>query len=89
MSAVLLVPRPAARQFTPVDIAPELSVGQDAVSRMAQHRDPLLSTLRRTIEAMGGRDLPAATKGPRTGHSSQDMNPRPSSKPLRSSEAAD
>ena len=43
-----------ARQLTQVSIARELGVSQDAVSRMEQRSDLLLSTLRRTVEAMGG-----------------------------------
>ena len=37
-----------------VSVARELGVSQDAVSRMEQQSDLLLSTLRRTVEAMGG-----------------------------------
>ena len=43
-----------ARHLTQVSIARELGIGQDAVSRMEQRSDLLLSTLRRTVEAMGG-----------------------------------
>ena len=43
-----------ARHLTQVSIARELGVGQDAVSRMEQRSDLLLSTLRTTVEAMGG-----------------------------------
>ena len=43
-----------ARQLTQVSVARELGVSQDAVSRMEQRSDLLLSTLRRTVEAMGG-----------------------------------
>ena len=43
-----------ARHLTQVSIARELGVSQDAVSRMEQHGDLLLSPLRRTVEAMGG-----------------------------------
>ena len=35
-------------------MARELGVSQDAVSRMEQQSNLLLSTLRRTVEAMGG-----------------------------------
>ena len=44
----------SARQLTQVSVARELGVSQDAVSRMEQRSDLLLSTLRRTVEAMGG-----------------------------------
>ena len=43
-----------ARRLTQVSVARELGVSQDAVSRMEQRTDLLLSTLRRTVEAMGG-----------------------------------
>ena len=43
-----------ARQLTQVSVARELGVSQDAVSRMEQRSDLLLSTLRKTVEAMGG-----------------------------------
>jgi transcriptional regulator with XRE-family HTH domain len=45
---------PFARQLTQVSVARELGVGQDAVSRLEQRSDLLLSTLRKTVEAMGG-----------------------------------
>lgn len=35
-------------------MARELGISQDAVSRLEQRTDVLLSTLRRTVEAMGG-----------------------------------
>ena len=43
-----------ARHLTWVSVARELGISQDAVSRMEQRSDLLLSTLRRTVEAMGG-----------------------------------
>ena len=43
-----------ARQLTQASVARELGVRQDAISRLEQRSDLLLSTLRRTIEAMGG-----------------------------------
>ena len=43
-----------ARQLTQVSVARELGISQDGVSRLEQRRDLLLSTLRRTVEAMGG-----------------------------------
>jgi len=43
-----------ARQLTQVSVARELGIGQDGVSRLEQRSDLLLSTLRRTVEAMGG-----------------------------------
>ena len=43
-----------ARQFTQVTVARQLGISQDGVSRLEQRSDLLLSTLRRTVEAMGG-----------------------------------
>ena len=43
-----------ARHLTRVSVARELGISQDAVSRMEQRSDLLLSTLRRTVAAMGG-----------------------------------
>ena len=43
-----------ARQLTQVRVARELGISQDGVSRLEQRTDLLLSTLRRTVEAMGG-----------------------------------
>lgn len=43
-----------ARRFTQVRVAAELGITQDGVSRLEKRRDLLLSTLRKTVEAMGG-----------------------------------
>ena len=43
-----------ARHLTRVSVARELGISLDAVSRMEQRSDLLLSTLRGTVEAMGG-----------------------------------
>ncbi len=43
-----------ARELTQASVAHELGIGQDAVSRLEQRSDLLLSTLRKTVEAMGG-----------------------------------
>ncbi len=43
-----------ARKRTQMQVAKSLGVTQDSVSRMEQRSDMLLSTLRKTIEAMGG-----------------------------------
>ena len=43
-----------ARQLARVSVARELGISQDGVSRLEQRSDLLLSTLRRTVEAMGG-----------------------------------
>ena len=44
-----------ARKLTQVKMAKKLGVTQDSVSRLEQRTDLLLSTLRKTIEAMGGK----------------------------------
>ena len=43
-----------ALQLTQARVATELGITQDGVSRLEQRNDLLLSSLRRTIEAMGG-----------------------------------
>lgn len=43
-----------ARKLTQVRLARTLGITQDSVSRLEKRSDILLSTLRRTIEAMGG-----------------------------------
>jgi transcriptional regulator with XRE-family HTH domain len=43
-----------ARKLTQVSMAKALGISQDGVSRLERRSDLLLSTLRKTIEAMGG-----------------------------------
>ncbi len=43
-----------ARKLTQTRVAKKLGISQDSVSRMEKRSDLLLSTLRKTIEAMGG-----------------------------------
>ena len=43
-----------ARKLTQVKIAKKLGITQDSVSRLEKRSDLLLSTLRKTVEAMGG-----------------------------------
>ena len=43
-----------ARQLTQVNVGRKLGISQDGVSRLEQRSDLLLSTLRKTVEAMGG-----------------------------------
>lgn len=45
----------SAMQKTQVDLAADLHIGQDSVSRLEKRSDMLLSTLRGYIEAMGGK----------------------------------
>lgn len=44
-----------ARRLTQVGVAKKLGVSQDGISKLEQRSDLLLSTLRKTVEAMGGR----------------------------------
>jgi DNA-binding XRE family transcriptional regulator len=43
-----------ARKLTQVQVAKQLGITQDSVSRLEKRSDLLLSTLRKTVEAMGG-----------------------------------
>src|SRR5580698_6049419 len=43
-----------ARKLTQVRLAKALGVGQDGVSKLEQRADLMLSTLRKTVAAMGG-----------------------------------
>jgi DNA-binding XRE family transcriptional regulator len=43
-----------ARKLTQVQVAKALGITQDSVSRLEQRSDLLLSTLRKTVRAMGG-----------------------------------
>jgi len=43
-----------ARKLTQVKMAKKLGITQDSVSRLEKRSDILLSTLRKTVEAMGG-----------------------------------
>src|ERR1700719_4560821 len=43
-----------ARKLTQVRVAQKLGITQDSVSRLEKRSDLLLSTLRKTVEAMGG-----------------------------------
>ena len=44
-----------ARKLTQVRLAKALGITQDGVSRLEKRSDLLLSTLRKTVEALGGR----------------------------------
>ena len=43
-----------ARKITQVRLAQELGIGQDGVSKLEKLADLMISTLRKTVEAMGG-----------------------------------
>jgi DNA-binding XRE family transcriptional regulator len=44
-----------ARKLTQVRMAKELGISQDGISKLEKRSDLLLSTLRKTVEAMGGK----------------------------------
>ena len=41
-------------EITQVELAAELGIGQEGVSRLERRNDALVSTLRKAVEAMGG-----------------------------------
>ena len=43
-----------ARKITQVRMARKLGIGQDGVSKLEKRADLMISTLRKTVEAMGG-----------------------------------
>ncbi len=43
-----------ARRLTQVRMAKKLGIGQDGVSKLEKRADLMISTLRKTVEAMGG-----------------------------------
>ena len=43
-----------ARKLTQVRMAKKLGIGQDGVSKLEKRADLMISTLRKTVEAMGG-----------------------------------
>jgi transcriptional regulator with XRE-family HTH domain len=49
------------RKVTQTRIAKELGIGQMQISRLERRRDPRLSTVQRTVEAMGGQLTLVAT----------------------------
>ena len=74
-----------ARQLTQVKMAKTLGVTQDSVSRLEKRSDLLLSTLRKTVEAMGGNlslvaEFPDRAPVVLTGIASDDPAPRATSR---------
>ena len=72
-----------ARKLTQVRIARTLGITQDSVSRLEKRSDLLLSTLRKTVEAMGGSLSLVAEFADRapvvlSGIASDDPKPKPS-----------
>jgi DNA-binding XRE family transcriptional regulator len=78
-----------ARKLTQVKMAKYLGITQDSVSRIEKRSDLLLSTLRRTIEAMGGSlslvaDFPDQAPVLLSGFAEDHPGPKPSGrKPAR------
>jgi DNA-binding XRE family transcriptional regulator len=72
-----------ARKLTQVRMAKALGVTQDSVSRLEKRSDLLLSTLRRTVEAMGGTlslvaEFPDRAPVVLAGIAADDLAPKPS-----------
>ena len=74
-----------ARKLTQVKMAKKLGVTQDSVSRLEKRSDLLLSTLRKTVEAMGG-NLSLVARFPDrepvvlSGIAEDDPKPKPASR---------
>jgi DNA-binding XRE family transcriptional regulator len=64
-----------ARELTQEKLAKSLGVNQKQVSAIEKRTDMHLSTLRRTVEKMGGRlTLVVRVSGPGTGHTCRNRN---------------
>jgi DNA-binding XRE family transcriptional regulator len=71
-----------ARKLTQVRIAKKLGITQDSVSRLEKRSDLLLSTLRKTVKAMGGNlslvaEFPDREPVVLSGIADDDPGPRP------------
>ena len=74
-----------ARKLTQVKMAKTLGVTQDSVSRLERRSDLLLSTLRKTVEAMGGNlslvaEFPDRAPVVLCGIAEDDPRPKPTSR---------
>jgi len=74
-----------ARRLTQVRMAKELGIGQDGVSKLEKRADLMISTLRKTIEAMGGSlflvaEFPDRDLVVLSGISEVEPDPKPSGK---------
>ena len=74
-----------ARRLTQVRMAKELGIGQDGVSKLEKRADLMISTLRKTVEAMGGSlslvaEFPDRDPVVLSGISGDDSEPRPTGK---------
>jgi transcriptional regulator with XRE-family HTH domain len=74
-----------ARHLTQVRMAKKLGITQDSVSRLEKRSDLLLSTLRKTVEAMGGNlslvaEFPDRAPVVLSGIAEDDARPKPASR---------
>jgi DNA-binding XRE family transcriptional regulator len=74
-----------ARKLTQVKMARALGVTQDSVSRLEKRSDLLLSTLRKTVKAMGGNlslvaEFPDRAPVVLSGIAEDDPGPKPASR---------
>src|SRR5436190_18595699 len=74
-----------ARKLTQVRMAKALGVTQDSVSRLEKRSDLLLSTLRKTVQAMGGKlslvaEFPDRAPVVLSGITEDDPRPKPISR---------
>ena len=71
-----------ARKLTQVRLAKALGISQDGVSRLEKRSDLLLSTLRKSVEAMGGNlslvaEFPDREPVVLSGIATTDLDPKP------------
>src|SRR6266436_4366507 len=74
-----------ARKLTQVRLAKTLGISQDGVSRLEKRSDLLLSTLRKTVEAMGGNlsliaEIPDRAPVVLSGIAGDDLQPKRSAR---------
>src|ERR1700733_5659323 len=73
-----------ARKLTQVRMAKKLGVSQDGISKLEKRSDLLLSTLRKTVEAMGGTlslvaEFPDRSPVVLSGIAEDELAPKPTS----------
>jgi len=74
-----------ARKLTQVRMAKALGIGQDGVSKLEKRADLMISTLRKTVEAMGGNlslvaEFPDRNPVVLSGIAEDDSDPKPADK---------